>query len=63
MDFVRSLLATAVVSAGALGAAGSALAQDEPKPNSFWWPEQVDLSPLRAHSDASNPLGADFDYA
>lgn len=36
---------------------------DEPRPNQFWWPEQLDLSPLRRHGVASNPLGADFDYA
>jgi catalase-peroxidase len=35
----------------------------EPKPNQFWWPEQVDLSPLRLHSPASDPMGDDFDYA
>ncbi|PZR11436.1 MAG: catalase/peroxidase HPI [Archangium gephyra] len=35
----------------------------EPKPNSFWWPDQVDLSPLRQHSPKSNPLGESFDYA
>ncbi|MEN9933317.1 MAG: catalase/peroxidase, partial [Pseudomonadota bacterium] len=29
----------------------------------FWWPEVVDLSPLRQQSAASNPYGADFDYA
>jgi len=29
----------------------------------FWWPEQLNLSPLRQHSVASNPLGADFNYA
>ncbi len=43
--------------------AGAALAQGEPKSNQFWWPEQLDLSPLRAHSVESNPMGADFDYA
>jgi catalase-peroxidase len=32
-------------------------------PNQFWWPEQLDLSSLRQHSPASNPLGPDFDYA
>ncbi|MEM9170940.1 MAG: catalase/peroxidase HPI [Pseudomonadota bacterium] len=35
----------------------------QPKPNAFWWPEQLDLSPLRRNDPASNPLGADFDYA
>ena len=29
----------------------------------FWWPELVDLSPLRQHAPSSNPYGADFDYA
>ncbi len=33
------------------------------KPNSFWWPQQVDLGPLRDHDNRSNPLGDEFDYA
>jgi len=33
------------------------------KPNSFWWPDQVDLGPLRDHDDKSNAYGEDFDYA
>ena len=40
-----------------------AIAEGMAKPNQFWWPEQVDLSPLRAHGVESNPMGADFDYA
>ena len=31
--------------------------------NSFWWPQQLDLSPLRQDQAASSPYGADFDYA
>lgn len=31
--------------------------------NSFWWPQQLDLSPLRQHSAESSPYGAGFDYA
>jgi catalase-peroxidase len=42
---------------------GLAAAEAEPKPNSFWWPEQLDLSPLRDHDASSNPYGEDFDYA
>ena len=38
-------------------------AQGEPRSNQFWWPEQLDLSPLRTHGAESNPLGAEFDYA
>ncbi|MDQ6970716.1 MAG: catalase/peroxidase HPI [Mariprofundus sp.] len=35
----------------------------EARTNQFWWPEQLNLSPLRAHSVASNPLGQHFNYA
>ena len=31
--------------------------------NQFWWPDQLDLAPLRDHDARSNPLGADFNYA
>ena len=44
-------------------AAGPALAQGMPKSNQFWWPDSLDLSPLRAHSEKSNPMGGDFNYA
>ena len=30
--------------------------------NTFWWPELVDLTPLRQHSKESNPYGENFDY-
>ncbi len=29
----------------------------------FWWPERLDLAPLRQHGVASNPLDKNFDYA
>ncbi|ALO47648.1 peroxidase [Pseudohongiella spirulinae] len=28
-----------------------------------WWPDMLDLRPLRQHAPQSNPLGEDFDYA
>ena len=31
--------------------------------NQFWWPERLDLGPLRQHSEKSNPMGPNFDYA
>ena len=31
--------------------------------NQFWWPERLDLSPLRQHASESNPMGADYKYA
>jgi catalase-peroxidase len=33
-----------------------------PRTNKDWWPNQLDLSVLRQHAPASNPLGGDFDY-
>lgn len=32
------------------------------KPLSFWFPERLDLSPLRQHSYKSNPYGKSFSY-
>ncbi|NCT41574.1 MAG: catalase/peroxidase HPI [Alphaproteobacteria bacterium] len=37
--------------------------QGEAKPNQFWWPQQLNLAPLRAHDPASNPYGTKFNYA
>ncbi|MEU4235897.1 catalase/peroxidase HPI [Actinoplanes sp. NPDC026619] len=34
-----------------------------PRTNRDWWPNQLDLSVLHAHSPKGNPLGADFSYA
>jgi len=33
------------------------------KPNSFWWPEVLNLQPLRDHAALSSPLGSGVDYA
>ena len=41
----------------------SAHAQSGAKSNQFWWPERLDLSPLRDHDPSSSPYGEDFDYA
>lgn len=40
-----------------------ALTEGQPKPNAYWWPEGVDLGPLRQHETDASPMGADFDYA
>ena len=45
-----------------LGTASVAVAQ-EPKSPQFWWPEQLNLQPLRQHAAESNPMGEEFDYA
>ncbi|KZF06797.1 MAG: catalase/peroxidase HPI [Rhodococcus sp. (in: high G+C Gram-positive bacteria)] len=33
-----------------------------PLTNKDWWPEQIDLSILHAHTSKSNPMGEGFDY-
>ncbi|ALS97595.1 catalase/peroxidase HPI [Lacimicrobium alkaliphilum] len=46
------------------GASGTgSVKPGQARTNQFWWPEQLDLSPLRDHDGRSNPLGAEFDYA
>ncbi|TMM43145.1 catalase/peroxidase HPI [Colwellia ponticola] len=40
-----------------------ALANSEAKTNQFWWPEQLNLSPLRQHGAESNPYGEQYNYA
>lgn len=56
-----------LIAAGALALtpfiAASAGSDQQPKPAAFWWPEQLNLSPLRQHAAQSSPLGAEFDYA
>ncbi len=34
-----------------------------PKSNQYWWPDSVDLGPLRENTVASAPYGGDFNYA
>ncbi len=60
---LKSLFAAVAVAALPLLFLGTANAQGKPKPNQFWWPDQLDLSPLRQHSAESNPLGEKYDYA
>jgi catalase-peroxidase len=54
---------TAVVFFMGMLTTGTAAAGVMAKSNQFWWPEQLNLEPLRAHSTSSNPYGDDFDYA
>src|SRR5437762_11362217 len=39
------------------------LVRRRPATNKDWWPNQLDLSVLHAHSHLSNPMEEDFDYA
>jgi catalase-peroxidase len=60
---LKTLLAAVAVAALSLVSTHEASAQGQPTRNQFWWPEQLDLTPLRQHSAESNPLGKEFDYA
>ena len=46
-----------------LVSSNAAIAQGAPKSNQFWWPENLNLSPLRDNSVESDPMGEDFNYA
>jgi len=53
-----------LVVALSLGAAAPGMAAPgEAKANQFWWPDQLDLAPLRQNGAESDPLGEDFNYA
>jgi len=64
-----SLLATAAAVVAAFAALApvatstAAEASGVGMSNRDWWPEQLDLRPLRQHSPRSNPMGDDFNYA
>ena len=59
----RTIPLVVAITVALAAAAGPAFAQGTPRSNQFWWPEQLDLSPLRDQAPSSNPYGADFDYA
>ena len=63
-----SVIALLAFSLSAPAALAETTAQPQVNPaaansNQDWWPERLDLSPLRQHARESNPMGDDFDYA
>ena len=59
---LKSLLTACVLAALPL-ALPEVLAAQQPQSDRFWWPEKLNLAPLRQHSAESNPLGKEFAYA
>lgn len=59
----KPMIAILAMALTPLVAPNAAFAQGEPRSNQFWWPEQLNLSPLRQHAAKSNPLDENFDYA
>jgi catalase-peroxidase len=60
---VRSLVAALAAMLAPLALSATVMAADKPMTNQDWWPNVLDLSPLRQHDAGANPYGADFDYA
>jgi catalase-peroxidase len=68
MQIKPSNLLAAGVAAALLGVAATSpaladSARTAPMTNQDWWPEKLNLAPLRQHATKSNPFGEDFDYA
>lgn len=42
---------------------GTVLARGAPMSNQLWWPEMLDLKPLRQHAAEFSPMGREFNYA
>ena len=57
------LLVSCAIAASSLALTGVAGAEGAPRSNQFWWPDKLDLSPLRQHAAESDPLDSGFDYA
>jgi catalase-peroxidase len=58
-----AVLAATLQPALAAGPGEPPMGAAQPRTNQFWWPNQLDLTPLRQHSAESDPLGGEFDYA
>ncbi|MCG8378190.1 MAG: catalase-peroxidase, partial [Proteobacteria bacterium] len=61
--FMMFVIAFAAIGLSSITSINLVLAQDKPVTNEYWWPNRLDLGPLRHNSPKSNPMGADFDYA
>lgn len=59
----RPILSALTLAVTLAMSSGSALAKGNMTDNQFWWPEQVNLAPLRQHSAENNPYGPGYNYA
>jgi len=57
------LISMLVIGLSTLASMNVANAEKEATGNDHWWPNRLDLKPLRDNSPASNPLGPQFNYA
>ena len=57
------LFAAVAIATSSMALSSPTDARQESMSSPYWWPEMLDLRPLRQHTAESNPLGADFNYA
>ena len=62
-NHVSLLVAAALSLSAAFSGPAAQAAGTNNMSNEFWWPEKLDLRPLRQHAVESNPYGEKFDYA
>ena len=60
MIAVVALATTQIMCASKDQSAHRNFGMGQAKPNDFWWPDRLDLQPLRQHSTESNPYGERF---
>ncbi|TLM77240.1 catalase/peroxidase HPI [Microbulbifer harenosus] len=60
---LKKALSLAVTLTTAISINANAAATVEAMSNQDWWPNRIDLQPLRMNAAKSNPMGGNFDYA
>ncbi len=62
--FKQSISALALYAAlGGFALASASQVQMSAPTNDYWWPNRLNLEPLRQNAAGANPMGDDFDYA
>ncbi len=60
---LKKTIPLAAAIAMALSTGSAFAAEGQAKSPSFWWPDQLNLSPLRQHATESDPMNDSFNYA
>lgn len=60
---LKKTIPLAAAMAMALSSGSVFAAEGQAKSPSFWWPDQLNLSPLRQHAAESDPMNENFNYA
>ncbi|EBX1769791.1 catalase/peroxidase HPI [Salmonella enterica subsp. enterica serovar Poona] len=60
---LKAKILPVIIAAVLLNSVPTAWAESMSEHDNFWWPQKLDLSPLRLHDIESNPYGATFNYA